>query len=219
MHAVDTPRELDPAALDPADRYKLLIGAITPRPIGLISTCDPDGRPNLAPYSFFTGVGSDPMTVLFCPATTPDGRDKDSLANARPLDQGGVGEFVVNLACEPYIRAVAAAAEPLPRGESEFDLTRLTPAPCRRVRPPRLAESPVSLECRTLRIIETNPGVPASGNIVLGEVLHVWVAPDAINERHHLDPDILRTVGRMGGAAFVRTADRFDLPRGRAALA
>jgi flavin reductase (DIM6/NTAB) family NADH-FMN oxidoreductase RutF len=210
--------DLDPLALAPAERYKLLIGCIVPRPIAFVSTVSPDGRTNLAPFSFFNGIGSDPMALLFCPANRPDGSEKDSLRNAKPADEGGVGEFVVNLANERYARQVAAAAEPLPYGESEFDLTGLTPVPSVKVRPPRAAESPVAFECRTMRVVRMNPGVAAAGNIVIGQVMHIHLADGLVTERHHVDPDRLAAIGRMGGLTYCRTRDRFQLPMGRSAL-
>src|ERR1043165_190163 len=100
--------ELDPLALAPADRYKLLIGCIVPRPIALVSSVSPDGRPNLAPFSFFNGIGSDPMTLLFCPVNSPDGTKKDTLRNVDLPEEDGTGEFVVNVATEAYARRVAA---------------------------------------------------------------------------------------------------------------
>ena len=210
--------ELDPADLSVAERYKLLIGAIVPRPIGFVSTASADGRPNLAPFSFFNGVGSNPMTVLFCPGNAPDGSEKDTLRNAKPRAEGGTGEFVVNLAVEAYHREVAAAAEDLAYGDSEFELTGLTPAPSTVVAPPRVAESPVAFECRTTEVLRTNPGAPGGGNVVLGRVVHIHLEDGLVNERFHVDPEKLRAVGRMGGATYVSTRDRFDVPRGRAAL-
>jgi flavin reductase (DIM6/NTAB) family NADH-FMN oxidoreductase RutF len=210
--------DLDPLSLAPADRYKLLIGAIVPRPIGFVSTISPDGRANLAPFSFFNGVGSNPMTLLFCPANRPDGSEKDSLRNAKPLDEGGVGEFVVNVASEVYARRVAAAAEPLPYGESEFDLVGLTPMPSVKVRPPRVAESPVCFECRTVQVVRTRAGAPAAGNVVIGEVIHVHLAEGLLNERYHVDADRLAAIGRMGGLWYARTRERFQMPMGREAL-
>lgn len=210
--------DFDPATRPAQDRYKLLIGCIVPRPIAVVSTISVDGRPNLAPFSFFTGVGSDPMTLLFCPANRPDGGEKDTLRNAKPIAEGGTGEFVVNIASLAYAPKMAAAAEPLPHGESEFDLAGLTPAPSHAVRAPRLAESPVSLECRTLQVIRTNPGVPAGGNIVLGQVVHVHVRDDAINDRLHVDPAVLDAIGRMGGLGYCLTRQRFEMPMGRDAL-
>lgn len=212
---------IDPAHLPAADRYKLLIGCIVPRPIAVVSTLSPDGRPNLAPFSFFNGVGSDPMLLLFCPANKPDGTEKDSLRNAAPVADGGTGEFVVNVATEDFARQMAACAEPLDYGQNEFDLAGLHPAPSVKVRPPRLLESPIAFECVTHQIIRTNPGVPAGGNIVIGRVVHVYVRDDLINERLHTDPAKLKAIGRMGGTGYVKTADasqRFDMPAGRNAL-
>lgn len=210
--------ELRPEDLQTHERYKLLIGGIVPRPIAFVSTISPAGEPNLAPYSFFTGVGSNPMTLLVCPATLPDGSDKDTLRNALPPEEGGVGQFVVNVATETYARGVAAAAEALPHGESEFDLTGLQAVPSLKVRPPRLKESPVSFECETVQVIRTAPGKPGSGNVLLGRVVSVHVEDELINERFHIDADRLQAFGRMGGLQYCKTRDRFEMPRGRAAL-
>jgi len=210
--------ELLPDSVDIRDRYKLLIGSVVPRPIAFVSTISPAGAHNLAPYSFFTAVGSNPMTLLFCPATKPDGSDKDTLRNCLPPEEGGVGEFVVNVATETYARKVAAAAEMLPYGESEFDLTGLTPLPSTKVRPPRLAQSPVAFECETVQILRTAPGEPASGNVVMGRVVYIHVDDVLINDRFHIDADRLEAIGRMGGLEYCRTRDRFEMPRGREAL-
>ncbi|MFG0286345.1 MAG: flavin reductase family protein [Phycisphaerales bacterium JB039] len=210
--------EIDVASLDVASRYKLLIGCVTPRPIAFVSTVSPEGRPNLAPFSFFTAVGSNPMTLLFCPANKPDGSDKDTLRNAALREEGGTGEFVVNIASERYAKRVAAAAEPLAYGESEFELAGLTMAPSMKVRPARMAESPVAFECETTRIVRTNPGQPGGGNIVMGRVVHVFAAEGVLNERFHADPAVLQTIGRMGGLQYCTTRDRFEMPMGRAAL-
>lgn len=210
--------ELTPESLDIATRYKLLIGCIMPRPIAVVSTISPDGRPNLAPFSFFSGVGSNPLTLLFCPANDEAGAEKDTLRNCKCTDEGGTGEFVVNVASESYIRRVAAAAERLPYGESEFVLSGLTPAPSAKVRPARVQESPVAFECRTMQVVRTNPGAPSGGNIVIGRVVHVHVRDDAINERSHIDPGVLDLCGRMGGSTYCTTRDRFETPLGRRAL-
>jgi flavin reductase (DIM6/NTAB) family NADH-FMN oxidoreductase RutF len=210
--------KLDPLTISQPDRYKLLIGGILPRPIALVSTISTDGKHNLAPFSFFAGVGSNPMTLLFCPANSNLGEEKDTLRNCKPIAEGGTGEFVVNIATMAYARAMAVTAEPLPYGESEFDLAGLTPAPSDRVRPPRLLESPISYECRTLQVIRTNPGQPAApggGNIVLGQILLVHVRDDAINERFHIDPAALDAIGRLGGQTYCTTRDRFEMAQGK----
>jgi len=210
--------EFQADSLSVHERYKLLTGCILPRPIALVSTVSPDGRTNLAPFSFFAGVGSNPMTLLFCPANTPEGKEKDSLRNAAPAAEGGTGQFVVNLAVAAYIEKVAAAAEPLPHGESEFDLTGLTPTPSKVVKPPRVAESPACFECETLQVVRTNPGQPAGGNIVLGRVLHVFVRDDLVDEGMHVDEEGLGIVGRLSGISYCIPGDRFSLPPGRAAF-
>ncbi|MCP4203681.1 MAG: flavin reductase family protein [bacterium] len=210
--------EFHPEALSVRNRYKLLIGAIVPRPIAFVSTVSTDGTTNLAPFSFFNGVGSNPMTLLFCPSNQPDGSEKDTLRNCKPTEEGGTGEFVVNVATEAYATAVAAAAEPLPAEQSEFDLTGLASVRSQVVRPPRVAESPIAFECRTTEVIRTNPGRPGGGNVVLGRVVHVFVRDDLVNDRMHIDADKLAAIGRMGGAGYATTRDRFEMPRGRAAL-
>lgn len=210
--------EFDPEALSVGNRYKLLIGAIVPRPIAFVSTVSALGKTNLAPFSFFNGVGSNPMTLLFCPANRPDGSEKDTLRNCKPIEEGGTGEFVVNVAVERYARAVAAAAEPLDAEDSEFDLVSLARERSHVVRPPRVAESPIAFECRTLEVVRTNPGRPGGGNVVLGQVVHVFVRDDLVNDRMHVDADKLAAIGRMGGHGYLTTRHRFDLPRGRAAL-
>lgn len=211
--------ELNPFDLTIAERYKLMIGAIVPRPIAFVSTVSPDGRTtNLAPFSFFNGVGSNPMTVVFCPVNNSDGSDKDTMRNARPEADGGTGEFVINVATEHYAAKVSAAGEALAYGESEFELTGLTKAPSVTVKPPRVAESPIAFECRTLEIVRTNADEPGGGNLVIGEVLHIHIDDALINERMHIDHDLLAAIGRMGGPYYCRTGDVFELPRGKAAL-
>jgi flavin reductase (DIM6/NTAB) family NADH-FMN oxidoreductase RutF len=210
--------EIDPRELAVRERYQLLIGCIVPRPIAFVSSVDREGRPNLAPFSFFSGIGSNPMTLLFCPANKPDGSEKDTLRNCKPASEGGTGEFVVNAAVEAYALEVAAAGEPLPHGESEFELVGLATAPSARVRPPRVARSPWAFECRTLQVVRVNPGAPGGGNVVIGEVVHVHVEDALFDPRGAVDPERLAAIARMGGQRWCFTRQRFELPQGREAL-
>jgi flavin reductase (DIM6/NTAB) family NADH-FMN oxidoreductase RutF len=180
--------EFSPDSLSVQERYKLMIGAIVPRPIAFVGTVSPAGQTNLAPFSFFSGVGSNPMTLLFCPANTPSGGEKDTLRNCKVASEGGTGEFVVNMVPAALAERMALCAEPLAYGESEFDLAGLTAIAGVKVKAPRVAESPVSFECVTQQVIRTNPGQPAGGNIVIGRVVHVHVRDGLINERLHIDP-------------------------------
>ncbi|MEM7756001.1 MAG: flavin reductase family protein [Planctomycetota bacterium] len=211
-------REFDIESMPPMDRYRLLIGTIVPRPIAFVSSVSMGGDTNLAPYSFYNGVGANPMLVMFCPANNADGSPKDSLVNALPSDEGGTGEFVVNVASERYEREVAAAGEALAHGESEFELTGLTPTPSRVVAAPRVAESPAGFECVTERVLRFAGDAPGGANLVIGRVVHAWADEALSTEAGHVDAHGLAAIGRMGGADYVRTADRFPLPRGRAAL-
>lgn len=210
--------EFDPSALTAGHRYKLLVGAILPRPIAVVSTVDAQGRTNIAPFSFFNAISVSPMAVAFSPITRGDGTDKDTLRNALPVEEGGLGEFVVNLPSASWVRQLAGAAEGLPAGESEFDLTGLTPADSRVIRPPRIAEAAVSYECRTLQVVRLAPGMPLSGNIVIGEVVHVWVRDGLVDDAMHVDLEGLDAIGKLSGSGYCRPTDRFDLVRGRAAL-
>ncbi len=206
-------REFDPAALSQPDRYKLLVGGVIPRPIAWVATRSVAGVDNLAPFSFFCGVGSDPLTMLFCPANNADGLEKDSLRNAKPIGEGGTGEFVVNIVPHRLVQAMNQTSASLAYGTSEFDACGVAGATCKVVSPMRVLESPVAYECATIQVIRTNPGAPNGGNIVLGRVVHVWVAEGVANERLQLDPTAIDAVGRMGGLGYVTTRDRFEIPR------
>ncbi|MSR17566.1 MAG: flavin reductase family protein [Phycisphaerales bacterium] len=210
---------LDPLQLDAAGRYKLLIGGIVPRPIAVVGTVAGDGSSrNLAPFSFFNGVGSDPMTLLFCPSLRDDGSEKDTLRNCKPVNEGGTGEFTVNIASEDIIRQVVAAGEHMEYGEEEFARVGLTPIAGTRVKAPRVAESPMTFECITRQVIRLASQSTASPNIVIGEVVLIHIADGILDEKGRVNPQSLGAVGRMGGLTLVRTRERFDLPFGLPAL-
>jgi len=201
----------DPASCEQRQIYKLMTGIIVPRPVALVSTVDVNGAANLAPFSFFSGVGSAPPTVLFCPALrTGDHRNsahrKDTLRNVEET-----GEFVVNVVSESIsAQANHSAAEVAPEID-EFQLAGLTPLASEVVRPPRVAESPAQMECRLLQVIYTSHA-PGGGVIVLGEVVRFHVRQDLVVD-FRIDPVKLDAVGRMAGNTWVRTRDRIELIR------
>ncbi|TVQ32985.1 MAG: flavin reductase family protein [Phycisphaeraceae bacterium] len=207
---------IDPLALTPQERYKLLVGAVVPRPIGFVSTRSPEGVDNLAPFSFFNGVSSNPLSLLFCPTTTPGGGDKDTLRNIEQTSQ-----FVVNIVSESIARRMAICAEDYPPDVSEFERSGLTPAVCEKIRPPRVAESPFSFECELIQIVRLEPddaNAPGSGNIVIGRVVWIHAADGVVDERHRVDPARLAAVGRMAGLTYCTTRGRFELPWGEDAV-
>jgi len=209
---------LHPDALSVRERYKLMTQAIAPRPIALVSTVSADGVENLAPFSFFTGLGSDPMTLVFCPANDDQGREKDTLANCKPLQEGGTGQFVVNVVVDGCLRGAVASAEALPPEQSEFEFSGLTPVPSEIVKPPRVAQSPIAFECATMQVIRMKPHAPSGGNLVIGEILCIHAEEGLFDERLRADTKGLDLIGRMGGFEYLRTQDRFILRPGRAAL-
>lgn len=201
--------ELDPKSLAAGDRYKLLIGTVVPRPIAFVSSLSPQGVVNLAPFSYFNAVGHKPLALMFSVSKKPDGSEKDTLRNVRPVSEGGTGEYVINLSVEAYIQQVAEAAEPLPHQASEFNYLDLTTAPSKMVAPPRVAESPVAFECQTRQIVPVG-----EFNMVIGEVVHLFIRDELVDDRYRVDTDKLAAVGRMAGYDYCHTRDRFTIPNG-----
>lgn len=206
---------IDPAVISSSDRYKLLIGGIVPRPIAWVSTLGASGEENLAPFSFFCGVSSVPMLLAFCPANKPDGTIKDTLRNARPAADGGTGEFVVNIVSDALGARMALSAEPLAYGDSEWKAFGVEREASVKVRPARVAGAPLALECITRQVLSFAPGQPGGGNMIIGEVVSVWVEDAVIDERLHIDPAKLDAIARMGGQTYARTRERFDMKMGR----
>lgn len=206
--------DIDTTRLSGADRYKLLIGGIVPRPIAWVSSRGMDGRVNLAPFSFFCGVSARPMTLCFCPANREDGTMKDTLRNVLPPDEGGTGEFVVNVVSHEHSLKMSATAAELPYGESEFAFAGLTEAKAAVVGCPRVGEAAMAFECRTLKVLQLAPGEASGGNMVIGEVVSVFARDGVVNARHHVDPAQLDAIGRMGGMTYCTTRERFEMQRG-----
>jgi flavin reductase (DIM6/NTAB) family NADH-FMN oxidoreductase RutF len=205
-------RSFDPERETAGNLYKLMIGSIVPRPIAFVSTLSASGVPNLAPFSYFTAVGSDPPTVLFCPAFREADEErglpgtKDTLRNVL-----ATREFVVNIVSEAIAEQMNQCSAQVPPEVDEFALSGLTPVASEVVKPARVGESPVHYECRLRQVIEISER-PGGGTIVLGEVLRIHVREDLLHD-YRIDPDGLRAIGRMGGPTYCRTGDRFDLPR------
>lgn len=199
---------LDVATTDWREVYRRLVEIVVPRPIALVASVDEEGRPNLAPFSFFTVVSANPPHVAFAPLLSGrTGSKKDTLRNVE-----AVGEFVVGVVTEALAERVNAASAALPHGISEFEHAGLRPRPAALVRAPLIAESPVNLECRLAEIRRYGEG-GGSGSLIVGRVLMVHVAESVRAADGRIDPDLLRAVGRMGGEEWVRTRDRLRLRR------
>ena len=189
------------------DAYMILSGLVTPRPIALTTTVDPEGRVNAAPFSFFNVLGDSPPIVGLCPGDRSPGVPKDTAQNIR-LTQ----EFVVNLVDEAIAEKMNLCAASLPPGENELLHAGLTAAPSSVVKPPRIAEAPASLECRCHSILEIG-----SNRLIIGEVLRVHVRDGIFGpETWLVKPGSYHPIGRMQAPHwYASTRDLFELRRPR----
>src|SRR5437867_7301098 len=157
--------QIDVSRAGTQEAYQALIEVVTPRPIAWVTSVDPEGRVNLAPFSFYNAFSGNPPVVVFSPTLRRDGSRKDTLRNVE-----ATGEFVLNAAVEPLAEKMNLSSKELPYGESEVDLAGLNLVPSVKVKPPRIAETPVTMECRLLQIVPLGKG-PIAGNLVIGEIL------------------------------------------------
>ncbi len=203
--------ELDPRTMQATAVYKLLIGCIVPRPIAWVSTVGADGVHNLAPFSFFMGVCSDPPTLAFSvgPRAEPGSgvpRTKDTVRNIE-----ATGEFVVNVVDDALAERMNLTSGEYPPDVDEFALAGLTAAPGVRVRAPRVREAPIAMECRVAQILSIGRG-PHS--LVLGEILYFHLRDDVFNEgTGRVDIRQLKPVGRLAGEMYARIHDLFEMKR------
>jgi flavin reductase (DIM6/NTAB) family NADH-FMN oxidoreductase RutF len=217
---------LDAATLSVAEAYRLMTDIVAPRPIAWVSTVDARGRANLAPFSYFQAVCSQPATVMLAVGHRPDGQPKDTLANIL-----ATRELTISHVSEPLAAPMNATAADLPPEIDEWEVAgepgaRLPSAPSALVAPPRVAAARAAMECRMTHAIPLGhaktggpTGAPSS-TLVLAEVLVFWLAPGLLSrdERGRLepiDPAALAAVGRLGGMSYARTSDTFELPRPR----
>lgn len=194
--------QIDPAEQTKADGYKLLTNLVVPRPIAWVTSIGKDGAVNLAPFSFFNAVGSDPLFVMVSVGRRDDGSPKDTAVNIETAQA-----FVVNLVTEDMFDAMNVSAADFPPGQSEVAATGLDVAPSVKIPVPRLAKAQASLECRLHRIVPVG-----SYSMFIGEVVMFHVADHLVGPRlriHGFEP-----LGRMGSpAVYTRTRERFDIRR------
>lgn len=199
---------IDPGAMPWRDAYKLMIGSIVPRPIAWVSTVSKEGVLNLAPFSFFTVVAADPMTLCFSPMRRgSDGSKKDTLVNIEET-----GEFVVNIVSEPLAERMNLTSTEFPAHVDEFAEAGLTPVPSVAVRPPRVGESLVAYECKLLQVVHVGEARPGAGALVLGSVQRLYVA-DEVTEEGRIKLNLLNPIGRMAGNDYIRCTDLFTIQR------
>jgi flavin reductase (DIM6/NTAB) family NADH-FMN oxidoreductase RutF len=199
--------EVDPKARDVRANYHFLTSAVMPRPIAWVTTLDPEtGVLNAAPFSWFQAVCSDPLMVMLAIQRRADGSPKDTTRNIRASR-----EFVVNVSPKALAEAMVRSSGEYPPDVSEVEALGLRTTPSRAVKPPRLADSPVHLECRLHQEIPL--GGKAGTSLILGEVVHIAADDDVLDARQNVDPGKLVLVARLGGQEYVDTERFFTMRR------
>ena len=198
----------DLAAIAQTDAYKLLVSTVVPRPIALATTCDKRGRVNAAPFSFFNAVSSVPPVVVLgiSPGDASGDGYKDTERNIRDS-----GEFVVNLVDEAIAERMNICAVDFPTEIGELEVAKLTALPSVGVKPPRIAESPVSFECQRI----TGLSLGGNSTMEVGRVIHIHIRDDLMDmEKLYVKTDQIGLVGRMHGRGwYTRTSDLFLMER------
>ncbi len=186
--------------------HRLYLSFIQPRPIAFASTMSADGKPNLAPFSFYNMMSANPPVVVFCPAINRSGNKKDTLVNIE-----ATGEFVIAAVTEAIAERMNICSTEFPHGVSEFEPAGLTPLAATKVKAMLVKESPVNIECRLRQVVSLGEG-PGGGQVVFGDIVAVHVDDGVLSDGDMTcDADKLQAVGRMGGHLYARTTDHFAL--------
>ncbi len=198
---------LNPNERQRRENHHTLLSCVLPRPIAFVSTLSPEGVANLAPFSFFNAFCSNPPTLVFGPATKADGTEKDTVRNLQHL-----GECVVNVVTYDMRLAMNQASYAYPPDVSEFERCGFTPVASELVRPPRVAQSPVQMECRLIQIVKIGAG-GLSGNLCVVEVQRFHIAEEICLPDGSADVTQIDLVARLGADGYSTMRDRFDLPK------
>lgn len=198
---------IEPCHVSKLTLYGHMTRLIMPRPIAWVSTRSVDGVDNLAPYSYFNAVGTDPPTLMFCPANKADGTKKDTLVNIERT-----GQFVVNLVSASLVGGMNQSSAEYDADVSEFEASGMTRRDSLHVRVPRVAQALASIECQLHSVVLLGHG-PGGANLVIGRIVAIHVEDRCLGSDGQIDPEKLDLVGRMGGTAYVHTRDRFEMPR------
>ncbi|HTV41186.1 MAG TPA: flavin reductase family protein [Candidatus Sulfotelmatobacter sp.] len=191
---------------DYAERaYQLLASVVMPRPIAFVTTISPEGKVNAAPFSFFNLFGGDPPILAFAPSDRQNGAPKDTALNVRATH-----EFVVNLVDEAIAEAMNRCAASLPYGENELVHAGLTAQPSSLVKPPRIAESPVSMECSEWGTLQIG-----NNRMVIGVIKRLHLRNDLFDaDKKRVNSEKLHVIGRMAAPHwYCRTRDQFEMIR------
>ena len=198
----------DPTEHPLLETHKLMIGSIVPRPIAFVSTLSKDGFENLAPFSYFNGICSNPPSIMFCPARRGyDGKTKDTLNNIRDTE-----EFAVNIVSEDFAEQMVSTSTDFEPEVNEFEVSGLTPEPCQKIAPPKVAEAKISFECKLNKIIPVGNEGPGGGFVIIGTIV-LFHIDDDVYEDGYINLEKLRPIGRLAGNMYTRTTDKLEIIR------
>ena len=198
----------DPAEHSFSETHKLMIGSIVPRPIALVSTTSNNGINNLAPFSYFNGVCSKPPTIMFAPARRGwDGKEKDTLINIR-----NTKEFSINIVSEDIGAKMVKCSTDYEKEVDEYSESGLSPLPSKKIKPPIVFESKISLECILNQIVQIGKEDAGSGFIVIGTIV-LFHIDDEVYDDGRIILDKLQPLGRVAGNGYVRSNNAFDIVR------
>jgi flavin reductase (DIM6/NTAB) family NADH-FMN oxidoreductase RutF len=201
---------IDPTHIPSRHLHQLLLGAIAPRPIAFASTIDKEGKPNLSPFSCFNVFGVNPTTLIFSPSR----RGRDNSLKDTFLNVNEIPEVVINVVTYNMVQQASLASTEYPRGTNEFLKSGFTQIPSEKIRPFRVKESPVQIECKVRQVIETGTGGGAA-NLLICEVLLMHISQNIFDDNGLIDPDKINLVGRMGGNFYVKASGKavFTVPK------
>ena len=198
----------DPSEHPLLETHKLMIGSIVPRPIAFVSTLSKDGLENLAPFSYFNGICSNPPSIMFCPARRGyDGKTKDTLNNIRDTE-----EFAVNIVSEDFAEQMVSTSTDFEPEVNEFEVSGLTPEPCQKIAPPKVAEAKISFECKLNQIVPVGNEGPGGGFVIIGTIV-LFHIDDDVYEDGYINLKKLRPIGRLAGNMYTRTTDKLEIIR------
>jgi len=195
-----------PEDLPPRDAYRLMLSVVAPRPIAWVSTIGADGTLNLAPFSFFNGVGGTPPTIMFSVGQRK-GKAKDTLRNVQET-----GEFVVNIVSEELAEAMNITSGEWEYEVNEFELAGLETAPSVDVKPPRVALAPVAMEAKVTQIV---PVIGTTSTMVLGRILRYHIREEMLRSNGLVDATLVRPITRLGGDEYATIGRVFSMARPR----
>lgn len=201
---------IDPKAIPQPKLHGLLLGAVAPRPIAFASTIDAQGRPNLAPFSFFNVFSSNPPICIFSPALRGrDATSKHTLDNVKE-----VPEVVINVVSYALVQQCSLASAEFEAGVNEFVKSGLTELPSEVVRPPRVMESPVQLECKVSEVFALG-SAGGAGNLVICEVVRMHINKNVLTAEGRIDQEKIDLVARLGGDLYARASGQalFEVPK------